>query len=95
MLVGSSRSALIRLKTYFSPSAFIRDTRLAMRYFYHHGFTGISLTIDLLPYSQVEKMLDLEQYYIDALNPLLNVITTVTGGNKDLLINNDVKNQGK
>lgn len=82
LLVGSSENLYTRLRTYLSKHNLATHTRLAMRYFSAFSFNDIILSIDLLPIGAVKETIMLEQYYIDNLNPYLNVNKKATPGGR-------------
>jgi len=56
------------------PSILKTKARRALRYFNKYGFTNIKLTIYILDNSaSIEQVVELEQHFIDSLNPTLNV----------------------
>jgi len=82
LLVGSSENLYTRLRTYLSKHNLATHTRIAMRYFSAFSFNDIILSIDLLPIGAVKETIMLEQYYIDNLNPYLNVNKKATPGTR-------------
>jgi len=79
-LVGSAQSSYTRILDYFSPLKLATETRLGMKFLSWYGFKNIRLSIIQLDpkiYS-VKDMRTLEQYYIDFLYSVLNVIRSVS-----------------
>jgi GIY-YIG catalytic domain/NUMOD1 domain len=78
--VGSSINLYARIVSYFMPSIINNADRRVLRYFKNHGFYDVTLTIFVLESGATSEMaIKLEQYFIDLLNPNLNV-DLVAGG---------------
>ena len=79
--VGSSISLYNRICSYFLPSILIKGDRRVIRYFHNYGFSNIDLTLYILDNNnnnnnlniKQKKILELEQFFIEKLNPNLNV----------------------
>ena len=71
--VGSSVSLYSRVTSYFIPSILQSGNRRVLRYFRMHGFNNVTLTLHILHENSSITSLELEQYFIDALKPNLNV----------------------
>lgn len=80
--VGSSINLYARIVSYFMPSILNNADRRVLRYFKNHGFSDVILTIYVLDKGSTKEMtFFLEQYFIDNMNPNLNV-DLVAGGSK-------------
>lgn len=73
MYVGSSISLYSRVTSYFMPSILEKADRRVLRYFRKYGFVDITLTLHILRPEYCHESLELEQYFIDTLDPNLNV----------------------
>ena len=74
MYVGSSINLYNRISSYFMPSILNTKARRVLRYLNKYGFNNIKLTIYIMgPYSSLEQVVELEQYFMDSLKPSLNV----------------------
>jgi hypothetical protein len=74
MYVGHSINLYNRISSYFMPSIFKTKARRVLRYLNKHGFSDMKLTIYILDEkSSLEQVVELEQHFIDSLNPNLNV----------------------
>ena len=63
-----------RISSYFMPSIFKTKARRVLRYLNKHGFNDMKLTIYIMDInSNLEQVVELEQYFIDNLKPNLNV----------------------
>lgn len=72
--VGHSINLYNRIRTYFMPSILKRRGSKVLRYFSEHGFNNTILTLYILDdNSTIEDIVQLEQYFIDVLEPNLNV----------------------
>lgn len=72
--VGSSISLYNRVCSYFMPSVLAKSDRRVLRYFHKYGFSGVNLTLYIMDNNATTDMVvELEQYFIDTLNPELNV----------------------
>jgi len=72
--VGHSISLYNRICSYFMPSILKTKERRVLRYPNKYGFTKIRLTIYIMDSSaSIEEVVELEQHFIDSLNPNLNV----------------------
>ncbi|RUP50157.1 hypothetical protein BC936DRAFT_140162 [Jimgerdemannia flammicorona] len=73
--VGSSVHLINRIASYFYPSIVSSGTRYILRALFKWGMVNFSLTIHILPAgSPLTTVLQLEQYYIDLLNPAYNIL---------------------
>jgi len=74
LYVGHSINLYNRICSYFMPSILKTKERRVLRFFNKYGFTNIKLTIYIMDNStKLEKIIELEQYFIDSLKPNLNV----------------------
>jgi len=72
--VGRSINLYNRISSYFMPSILNTKGRRVLRYLNKYGFSHIRLTIYVMDEkSTLEELIELEQYFIDSLKPLLNV----------------------
>lgn len=72
--VGHSINLYNRISSYFMPSILKTKARRVLRYFNKHGFKDTNLTIYIMnENSNLDEIVRLEQYFIDTLNPSLNV----------------------
>ena len=80
MYVGHSINLYNRISSYFMPSILNTKARKVLRYLNSSGFANIKLTIYVLPLdSKIEKVVELEQHFIDLYKPNLNVDLIATG----------------
>jgi GIY-YIG catalytic domain/Cytochrome C and Quinol oxidase polypeptide I/NUMOD1 domain len=78
--VGHSINLYNRINSYFMPSILKIGERRVLRYFNKYGFKEVKLIILILPESStLTEVIELEQYYIDNLNPILNVDLVARG----------------
>lgn len=78
--VGSSINLYNRVCSYFMPSILAQSNRRVLRYFSKYGFSNVKLTLFIMdPSCTWEQIIELEQYFIDLLSPVLNV-DLVAGG---------------
>jgi hypothetical protein len=74
LYVGHSINLYNRICSYFMPSILKTKERRVLRYLNKYGFTNIKLTIYIMENSaSLEQVVELEQHFIDSLNPNLNV----------------------
>jgi hypothetical protein len=74
MYVGHSINLYNRICSYFMPSILKTKERRVLRYLNKYGFTNLKLTIYIMEDSaSLEQIVELEQHFIDSLNPNLNV----------------------
>jgi hypothetical protein len=74
MYVGHSINLYNRISSYFMPSILKTKARRVLRYFNKYGFSNTKLTIYIMKdNSSLEQVVELEQHFIDSLNPDLNV----------------------
>lgn len=74
MYVGHSINLYNRISSYFMPSILNSKARKVLRYLNKYGFNNIKLSIYIMNESStLEQVVELEQYFIDNLNPNLNV----------------------
>jgi len=72
--VGHSINLYNRISSYFMPSILNTKARKVLRYLNKHGFNNIRLIIYIMDNkSSLEKVVALEQHFIDNLKPNLNV----------------------
>jgi len=72
--VGHSINLYNRISSYFMPSILKTTERRVLRYLNKYGFTNIKLTIYIMDNSvKLEKVVELEQYFINSLKPNLNI----------------------
>lgn len=72
--MGHSINLYNRISSYFMPSILKTKARRVLRYFNKYGFNNIKLTIYIMDEeSNLEQVIELEQYFIDRLKPKLNV----------------------
>lgn len=80
LYVGHSISLYNRISSYFMPSILKTKVRRVLRYLNKYGFTNIKLTIYIMDDSaSLEQVVELEQHFIDSLNPTLNVDLVASG----------------
>lgn len=80
--VGHSINLYNRISSYFRPSILKTRARRVLRYFNKYGFNNANLTIYIIDVnSNIDKVVKLEQYFIDTLKPSLNVdlVTSSSG----------------
>ena len=78
--VGSSINLYNKVCSYFIPSILAKADRRVLRYFYKYGFQNVVLTLYIMePSATIEQVLQLEQHFIDTLDPNLNV-DRIAGG---------------
>lgn len=74
MYVGHSINLYNRISSYFMSSILKTKARRVLRYLNKHGFSNMKLTIYIMSdYSSLEQVVELEQHFINSLNPNLNV----------------------
>lgn len=74
MYVGHSINLYNRISSYFMPSILNTKSRRVLRYLNKYGFNNIKLTIYIINQnSSLEQVVELEQHFMDSLNPSLNV----------------------
>lgn len=74
LYVGHSINLYNRISSYFMPSILKTKARRVLRYLNKYGFNNIKLTIYIMDeQSSLEQVVQLEQDFIDSLNPNLNV----------------------
>jgi GIY-YIG catalytic domain/Cytochrome C and Quinol oxidase polypeptide I/NUMOD1 domain len=72
--VGHSINLYNRISSYFMPSILNTKARRVLRYLNKYGFSEIKLYIYIMDEkSTLEEVVELEQHFIDSLNPNLNV----------------------
>lgn len=72
--VGHSINLYNRISSYFMPSILKTKARRVLRYLNKYGFSNIKLTIYIMKdTSTLEEVVELEQHFIDSLEPNLNV----------------------
>jgi predicted GIY-YIG superfamily endonuclease len=72
--VGSTVSLYNRVCSYFMPSILAKGDRRVLRYFHKYGFSNVTLTMYIMEEQATSDMaVELEQFFIDTLNPDLNV----------------------
>lgn len=72
--VGHSINLYNRISSYFMPSILKTKARRVLRYFNKYGFENTNLTIYIMnENSSLDEVVRLEQYFINTLNPSLNV----------------------
>ena len=80
MYVGHSINLYNRITSYFMPSILKTKERRVLRCLNKYGFTNIKLTIYIMNNSvSLEEVVELEQQFIDSLNPNLNVDLVASG----------------
>ena len=80
MYVGHSINLYNRISSYFMPSILNTKARRVLRYLKKYGFSNIRLTIYIMDIgSTLDEVIDLEQKFIDNLNPNLNVDLVASG----------------
>ena len=70
--VGSSINLSVRFYTYYNLRYLAKSNRLIDRALLKHGFSNFSL--EILEYCDVKLLLEREQYYLDKLKPLYNMV---------------------
>ena len=79
MYVGHSINLYNRISSYFMPSILKTKVRRVLRHLNKHGFSDIKLTIYIMDIeSSIDKLVALEQHFIDTLKPNLNVDLVAT-----------------
>lgn len=74
MYVGHSINLYNRISSYFMPSILKTKARKVLRYLNKYGFNNLRLTVLIMdPAADLEKIVALEQYFLDSLKPNLNV----------------------
>lgn len=74
LYVGHSINLYNRICSYFMPSILKTKERRVIRFFNKYGFFNIKLTIYIMDINtELEKIVELEQHFIDNLKPNLNV----------------------
>ena len=72
--VGHSINLYNRISSYFMPSILNTKARKVIRHLNKHGFNDIKLTIYIMDIrSSLDKIVSLEQHFIDTLKPNLNI----------------------
>ena len=72
--VGHSINLYNRISSYFMPSILNTKARKVIRHLNKHGFNDIKLTVYIMDIrSSLNKIVSLEQHFIDTLKPNLNV----------------------
>ena len=72
--VGHSINLYNRISSYFMPSILKTKARRVLRYLNKHSFSNMKLTICIMDdKSSLEQVVELEQHFINSLNPNLNV----------------------
>lgn len=72
--VGSSINLYSRVISYFMPSILSKADRRVLRYFRKSGFKNTELTLFVMDSNSTADMaIELEQYFMDILSPILNV----------------------
>jgi len=87
--IGSSISLYNRVCSYFMPSILAKANRRVLRYFHKYGFQNVQLTLHVMEADATSEMaIELEQYFIDTLNPDLNVdvVASSTGYHEPMSI---------
>jgi len=80
LYVGHSINLYNRISSYFMPSILKSKERRVLRYLNKYGFTNIKLTIYIMDNSvKLEKVVELEQSFINSLKPNLNVDLVASG----------------
>jgi hypothetical protein len=80
MYVGHSINLYNRISSYFMSSILKTKAKRVLRYLNKHGFSNIKLTIYIMKKnSSLEQVVELEQHFIDSLNPNLNVDLVASG----------------
>lgn len=80
MYVGHSINLYNRIYSYFMPSILKTKERKVLRSLNKYGFSNIKLTIYIMnENSNLEQVVELEQYFIDSLKPDLNVDLIASG----------------
>lgn len=78
--VGHSINLYNRISSYFTSSILKTKARKVLRYLNKHGFNNIKLTIYIMDSeSSLDKIVALEQHFIDTLKPNLNVDLIASG----------------
>lgn len=78
--VGHSINLYNRISSYFMPSILKTKARRVLRYLNKYEFDNIKLTIYIMKEnSSLEKVVGLEQHFIDSLKPNLNVDLVASG----------------
>jgi hypothetical protein len=70
--VGSSVNISVRMYTYYSLGSLVNSNRLIDRAILKYGFSNFRL--DILEYCDKHNVLEREQYYMDLLKPIYNIV---------------------
>ena len=80
LYVGHSINLYNRISSYFMPSILSTKAIRVLRYLNKYGFGNIKLTIYVMNQnSSLEQVVELEQHFIDTINPNLNVDLVASG----------------
>lgn len=80
LYVGHSINLYNRISSYFMRSILNTKARRVLRYLNKYGFGNIKLTIYVMNQnSSLEQVVELEQHFIDTINPNLNVDLVASG----------------
>lgn len=94
MYVGHSINLYNRISSYFMPSILKTKARRVLRHFNKHGFNDTKLTIYILEEnSSLEQVVKLEQYFIDALKPTLNVDLVASSSGYHSPMSEEIRNK--
>lgn len=70
--VGSSINLTVRLYTYFSIDSLMKNTTVISKALIKYGYSNFKF--EILEYCDKDVLLEREQYYLDLLNPIYNVV---------------------
>jgi hypothetical protein len=80
LYVGHSINLYNRISSYFMPSILSTKARRVLRYLNKYGFGNIKLTIYVMNQnSSLEQVIELEQHFINTIDPNLNVDLVASG----------------
>lgn len=92
--VGHSINLYNRITSYFMPSILKTKARRVLRYFNKYGFQNANLTIYIMDEnSTINEVVKLEQYFIDTLNPSLNVDLVASSSGYHEPMNQEVRDK--
>lgn len=70
--IGSSVNLSVRMYTYYSLRSLAKSNRPIDRALLKYGFSNF--TLDILEYTDINNVLDKEQYYMDLYKPTYNIV---------------------
>lgn len=92
--VGHSINLYNRISSYFMPSILKTKARRVLRYLNKYGFIHMKLTIFIMEEnSNLEQVIEMEQYFIDYLKPNLNVDLVASSSGYHQPMSQDIRNK--